>query len=213
MKIKICGVKYRQNFNDVADLHPDYIGFIFYDKSERYIVESLMPEDVSDTTIKKVGVFVNADVKYVEKNIRDYRLQAVQFHGNETPGYCDAFRSFGIEIIKAFSVDDHFDFSTTAPYKNSCDFFLFDTKGEKKGGNGISFNWRKLQQYNQEVPFFLSGGIGSENIHEALKMHDLNVYGIDINSRIEDKPGLKNILKAKELISIIKNKNDEIQYR
>ena len=210
MKIKICGVKYRQNFKDLNELNPDYVGFIFYDKSERCVGKSLMPADVSDTAIKKVGVFVNADYTIAEKIIHEYRLQAVQFHGEETPGYCDYFRSSGIEVIKAFSVDEHFDFSTTGSYKNSCDLFLFDTKGEKKGGNGIQFNWRALNQYDQEVPFFLSGGIGPGNIQEALKIQDLNLYGVDVNSRIEDEPGLKNILKAKEIITIIKNANHEI---
>lgn len=204
MKIKICGVKYRENFVELVKLGPDYIGFIFYEKSPRNAASLIQPKDILHTTIKKVGVFVDAELGFVQKKIQDYQLEAVQFHGNETPDFCDYFKASGVELIKAFSVDDHFDFSKTASYKNSCNYFLFDTKGEKKGGNGIPFNWRKLQEYNQEIPFFLSGGIGMDNVQEALKLHDLNMYGMDINSRIEDEPGLKNIPKAKEIITTIK---------
>ncbi len=213
MKIKICGIKYRDNFDELIKLDPDYVGFIFYDTSPRNAASSLKPEDILYTNIHKVGVFVDAELEFIQEQIQMYKLQAVQFHGHESPELCDYFITSGIEVIKAFSVDDHFDFTDTASYKNSCNYFLFDTKGANKGGNGIVFNWQKLQEYNQEVPFFLSGGIGMDNIQEALNLKGLNIYGIDINSRIEDAPGFKNILKAKEIITIIKNSSYEIYNR
>ncbi len=205
MKVKICGIKYRENFDELVKLDPDYVGFIFYEKSLRNAASSIQPKDLLHSTINKVGVFVDAELGFIQKQIQDYQLEALQFHGNETPDFCNYFQASGIAVIKAFSVDDQFDFFKTTSYKNYCNYFLFDTKGEKKGGNGNSFNWQKLQEYDQKIPFFLSGGIGLDNVQEALQLTDLNMYGMDINSRIEDEPGLKNIEKAKEIITTIKN--------
>lgn len=188
MKLKICGMKYSENIEEIADLQPDYLGFIFYEKSERYFDEKLPKIDKS---IQKVGVFVNATLEEILEKIKRYDLQLVQLHGNESPEFCDLLKYINTDIIKVFSVDDEFDFRTIYPYESVCDYFLFDTKGEKPGGNGTVFNWGILKNYHSKKPFFLSGGIGLGDI-EKIKKLNLPVYGIDVNSQFELKPGLKN---------------------
>ena len=127
MKLKVCGMKYQDNINQVATLQPDYLGFIFYDKSARFIHGNI-PQ--VPNTIKKVGVFVDADLSDVIQNINKYELQAVQLHGKESPKFCKSLKSKDVEIIKVFSIKDEFDFDTLKPYEDVCDYFLFDTKGK-----------------------------------------------------------------------------------
>ncbi len=188
MKLKICGMKYSENIEEIAQLQPDYLGFIFYEKSERYF-DDILPK--IDKSIQKVGVFVNATLEEILKKIKRYDLQLVQLHGNESPEFCDLLKYINTDIIKVFSVDDEFDFRTIYPYESVCDYFLFDTKGEKPGGNGTVFNWEILKNYHSKKPFFLSGGIGLGDIEKIQKLK-LPVYAIDVNSQFEIKPGLKN---------------------
>jgi len=208
MKLKICGMKYQDNINQVATLQPDYLGFIFYDKSARFI-QDVIPQ--VPNTIKKVGVFVDTDLSDVLDNINKYNLQAVQLHGNESINYCRELRSHFeqsekshkmIEIIKVFSIKDKFNFDVLKPYENVCDYYLFDAKGKLPGGNGYTFNWNVLKKYPSTKPFFLSGGIGLdevENIKLFLKTEASKYcYSIDVNSKFEIQAGLKNIEKLKE---------------
>lgn len=188
MKLKICGMKYPENIEEIAELQPDYLGLIFYEKSERYF-DGKLPK--IDKSIQKVGVFVNATLEEILEKIKRYDLQLVQLHGNESPEFCDLLKYINTDIIKVFSVDDEFDFRTIYPYESVCDYFLFDTKGEKPGGNGTVFNWQILQNYQSKKPFFLSGGIGLDDIERIKKLH-LPIYAIDVNSKFEIKPGLKN---------------------
>jgi len=188
MKLKICGMKYPENIEEIAQLQPDYLGFIFYEKSERFFDEKLPKIDKS---IQKVGVFVNATLEEILEKIKKYDLQLVQLHGNESPEFCDLLKYINTDIIKVFSVDDDFDFRTIYPYESVCDYFLFDTKGEKPGGNGRVFNWKILRNYQSKKPFFLSGGIGLEEV-ERIKKLNLPIHAIDVNSKFEIKPGLKN---------------------
>ena len=119
----------------------------------------------------------------------------MQLHGKETPSYCELIKEFGVEVIKSFSIKDYFDFSLLVPYQENCDFFLFDTKGTSPGGNGYTFNWSILKDYYSQKPFFLSGGIGLENIQQVKELLNstLPLYGIDVNSKFESAPGLKKI--------------------
>lgn len=204
MKIKVCGMKFRDNLQEIAKLQPDYFGFIFYEKSSRYMAEMLLPKDLRNITAKKTGVFVNHSFTEIENAINHFQLDAVQLHGQETPGLCERLKEQKIEVIKVFSVDDSFDFSLTEKFKKCADYFLFDTKGRQSGGNGFSFNWRLLENYHQEVPFFLSGGIGTENIEEAIELQNMNLYGIDINSRVEISPGVKDLQKVQQIILKLK---------
>jgi phosphoribosylanthranilate isomerase len=195
MKLKICGMKYPDNILEVGSLLPDYMGFIFWRKSARYF-NGEMPE--LPKSIRKTGVFVNESIPVIEEKVTKYDLQAVQLHGQESVEFCSELKTkFGtsIEIIKVFSADENFDFSVLKPYESVCDYFLFDTKGKLPGGNGTTFDWQILEKYPSTKPFFLSGGIGIEeleNINEISKT-DLPLYAIDINSKFEIEPGLKNV--------------------
>ena len=192
MKFKICGMSNFKNIKDVSELNPDYMGFIFWEKSLRFINNST-PNLTSN--IKKTGVFVDQSIDYIENKIKEHKLQAVQLHGKETPDYCDLINQLGVETIKAFSVSEGFNFKNLKSYEKYCNFYLFDTKGKLPGGNGFSFDWKILKNYLSKKPFFLSGGVGSdhiEEIHELLKT-DLPIYAIDVNSKFEIIPGIKNI--------------------
>jgi len=198
MKLKVCGMKYQDNINEVALLQPDYLGFIFYEKSARHF-ESVIPE--ISKSIKKVGVFVDADIEEVIKTIKKHHLHAVQLHGHETPEYCKNLQSQDIEITKVFSIKDQFNFNDLKPYEKVCDYFLFDTKGKSPGGNGYTFDWSILNNYKSTKPFFLSGGIGLAEINKIKLFKKSKVskycYALDINSQFEIEPGLKDIEKIK----------------
>jgi len=194
MKLKICGMKYPGNILEVGSLLPDYMGFIFWKKSARYFDGQLpnLPQ-----SIKKTGVFVNASQEEIAAKVTQYDLQAVQLHGQESVEFCQELKTKlakSIEIIKVFSVDEAFDFDQLQAFETVCDYFLFDTKGKLPGGNGTTFDWKVLENYPSKKPFFLSGGIGLDEIdlvNEILKT-DLPIYAIDVNSKFEIEAGLKN---------------------
>lgn len=195
MKLKICGMKYPDNMLEVGSLRPDYMGFIFWEKSARYF-DGTMPE--LPKSIRKTGVFVNESISVIEEKVAKYNLQAIQLHGQESIEFCSKLKTkFGdsIEIIKVFSADENFDFSVLEPYESVCDYFLFDTKGKLPGGNGTTFDWKILENYPSTKPFFLSGGIGIEELDSINEISKTNlpIYAIDINSKFEIEPGLKNI--------------------
>jgi phosphoribosylanthranilate isomerase len=208
MKIKICGLKFESNILSLSKLEPDYMGFIFWEKSKRLVTGST--PNLSQTKIKKTGVFVNANFEKIKDKVHAHKLEVVQLHGLESPEFCKKIKNLGIEIIKAFSIDEKFNFNILEKYELCSDYFLFDTKGKSPGGNGISFNWDILRNYKYKKKFFLSGGIGVESIDAIKKIKKLKLplFCIDINSRFELNPGKKNI----ELIkSFKKNLENEIQ--
>ena len=210
-------MKYQDNIIQVAALQPDYLGFIFYGKSARNFDANNIPE--ISNSINKVGVFVDAEIDFVIEKINTHNLQAVQLHGKESPEYCDALRHAELvsvshdknlkqvqvdkklEIIKVFSVKNEFNFEVLKPYENVVDYFLFDTKGKLPGGNGYTFNWTILKNYPSTKPFFLSGGIGLnevQNIKNFLQSKASKYcYALDVNSKFEIEPGLKNINELK----------------
>ena len=192
MKLKVCGMREPENIKALSALTPDYMGFIFWAPSSRYVETTTIE---LPSAIKKTGVFVDASVDYIQSMVLQHKLQAVQLHGEETPQYCALVQDFGVEVIKAFSIKDSFDFGQLEPYETSCDFFLFDTKGELPGGNGYGFDWSLLTNYPSQKPFFLSGGIGLEHTPQikALLNTDLPLHTIDVNSKFELAPALKNI--------------------
>ena len=197
LQLKVCGMKDAGNIQEIASLGPDYLGFIFYEKSPRNF-EGKIPK--LQGNIKKTGVFVDASVEFIKEKAEEHHLKAVQLHGKESPKVCSALKSEGLEVIKVFSVKDTIDFRLLQEYEGKVDFFLFDTKGKEKGGNGLTFNWDLLKEYPSSTPFFLSGGIGLEEL-EKLKDLDLleSFYGIDVNSRFETEPGMKNPDKVKQI--------------
>ena len=227
VRLKICGMKYPENIASVAALKPDYMGFIFYEQSLRNF-EGDIPE--ISKNIKRTGVFVNAPIAYILDKIQRYNLHAVQLHGQESADYCEELKRHYeeqsdqvisskkmqphntrdrnddlLEIIKAFSIKDRFEFEVLKPYEKVCDYYLFDTKGKLPGGNGYTFDWSVLNEYPSKKPFFLSGGIGSEAVENILsflqKKESHYCYAIDVNSKFEVEPGLKDIEKLKEFIS------------
>jgi phosphoribosylanthranilate isomerase len=197
MKLKICGMKYPENILEVSQLLPDYLGFIFYEKSSRFF-DGEIPE--IPKSIKKVGVFVNARLMEINGKIKKYDLDLIQLHGNETPEFCRDLQKSKIKIIKVFSVDDDFDFEILNKYEDVCDYFLFDTKGKLHGGNGFTFNWQILDRYKSQKLLFLSGGIGIEEISKIKKLN-LPIFAIDVNSKFEIEPGLKNTKLCKDAIN------------
>ena len=204
MKLKVCGMKYAENISQVVALQPDYIGFIFHENSSRYF-DDLIPEILQP--IKKVGVFVNSKTDTILEKARKHNLDMVQLHGSESPEFCLSLKQDldHIEIIKVFSVRDDFDFSLLKAYEPHVAYFLFDTKGKLPGGNGYTFNWKLLKNYPSHKPYFLSGGIGLETL-EDLKVflnqpEAKHCYAIDVNSKFEIKPALKDFKKLKEFKS------------
>ena len=201
MKLKICGMKYQENILDVAALSPNYMGFIFYENSPRSI-DTYIPD--IPKSIKKVGVFVNESLENVKKKAAQYNLNTVQLHGHEAPEFCRKLKNEGLEIIKVFSIRNEFDFSRLSAYEPFIDFFLFDTKGQNPGGNGFCFDWNVLRDYDANKPYFLSGGIGVEQLESLKKFKNSTAakqcYAIDINSKFELKPGLKDGIKLKNFI-------------
>ncbi len=156
-----------------------------------------------------MGVFVNASPDYILRSVKKYDLQYVQLHGTETPDFCRNLRNRGVSVIKAFSVDGTFNFSMLNNYKPSCDFFLFDAKGDQFGGNGISFDWSLMNRYDNDKPFFISGGIDAESLDALDKLKHLKLYGVDINSKVEMSPGLKDIELVKAIITGLKPIEEE----
>lgn len=204
LKIKVCGMKYPENIREMAGLKPDYMGFIFYGGSPRNFSGEI-PE-IADS-IKRTGVFVNADAQFIAEKIKKYGLQAVQLHGEESPELCSKIKDLGVEVIKAVSVGSDFNFEELDKYKDKIDLFLFDTKGKERGGTGKVFNWEMLREYHLHIPFFLSGGIGIEHAgkiryfrESVLNEEQKKLFsGIDVNSRLEISPGHKDCQGFRDL--------------
>ena len=201
MKLKVCGMKYPENTMDVIRNSPDFIGFIFYPRSPRYMAETLQPGFVRNipASIKKVGVFVNETLQVISSTVNDYDLDLVQLHGDESPGFCEKIRKTGVGVIKVFHVGEAMDWESLRVYQPFTDFFLFDTKSKHYGGTGKSFNWEILKDYNLETPYFLSGGVSLENIGHIKTLLNKLPVALDVNSRFETKPGFKDTALLKKL--------------
>lgn len=246
-----------ENIRAVLELQPDYMGFLMYPGSKRFIAD-LDPTVMSSipVTVKTTGVFVDATLDDVKDAIDKYDFKAVQLHGNESPDYCSKLKGFAeliyavgnvsetksaapvvntdpitnadpmtnsdllaigdpvkvndhvaetskVEIIKAFGIDESFDFSRLAVYENVVDYFLFDTQTPDHGGSGKAFNWRLLENYTLKKPYFLSGGIGLENVPDLEQIEDDRFYAIDVNSRFELSPALKDIEKLTQFKKLL----------
>lgn len=191
--IKVCGMRDPANIKAVAALEPAYMGFICYPGSARFIGHPA-PELFSEipANIKTTGVFVNAELEEVKRSIKLYNFKAVQLHGSESPAYCAALKAYA-EVIKAFGINEHFDFEQLKPYETVCDYFLFDTQTVNHGGSGKSFDWSALNQYTLNHPYFLSGGIGPDDLEKLNELQDQRLKYIDVNSRFEISPALKDI--------------------
>ena len=195
-------MKYTANREAVEKLPVDWLGFIFYPQSKRFVSND--PERfLFDSDKPKVAVFVDENAFEIMALAKNFGFSMVQLHGKENPQTCQMLKRQGLKIIKVFSVNENFDFETTQSYEKVADYFLFDTKTPFHGGSGQKFDWRLLDKYTGHIPFLLSGGIGPDDAEEILKINHPKLTGIDVNSGFEDQPGVKNIEKLKEFITKI----------
>ena len=195
------------NIQEIVLAMPDFIGFIFYPKSKRFVGAEFSAEvlKIVPEPVKKVGVFVDEPSNKVIVTCQQLGLEVTQLHGSESPEYCRQVQQSGLTVFKAFSVDDQFDFEKLNVYSGVCDYFLFDTKGNVPGGTGQKFNWQLLQNYRGDVPFFLSGGIGPEDVKAIRHFGHPRWCGLDINSGFEIEPALKDAAKVQKFIKEIRN--------
>lgn len=199
-------MKYPENIEDLNKLPIDYMGMIFYQKSPRYIDYQLWQNvgDIDSSNIKRVGVFVNSGIDFIVEMIDKYKLDLIQLHGNESPNFCSELNKF-TPIIKAFSISESSDFEQTKAYEGLQGYFLFDTKTPQYGGSGKKFDWAILDAYNGDTPFFLSGGISAEDIQQIKAIKHPRLYGVDLNSKFEIEPGLKDIQLLDQFIKQLRN--------
>jgi phosphoribosylanthranilate isomerase len=203
-KLKVCGITQTANMLEIEALKPDYMGFIFYPPSPRDVSEKIKQLPLHDLAkdINKVAVMVNMPLGDAIETIEKYGFDMVQLHGQESPDYCLEIQKH-TKVIKAFSVEDHLP-RNLDEYTNCCDYFLFDTKADKPGGTGLKFDHHILNQYKGTKSFFLSGGIGPEyDLSKNTVVHPM-LYALDINSRFESSPGIKNIALIKQFIKKVK---------
>jgi Phosphoribosylanthranilate isomerase len=198
MIIKVCGMREADNIRKIEALGIDLIGFIFWPKSSRYVSErpAYLP-----TQCKRVGVFVDEDIETVKHIADEYALDYIQLHGHESPEYCIQLQGF--HLIKAISVSSRDDIATYKAYEGFVDYLLFDTKCTSVGGSGQQFDWNVLSTYDGNTPFLLSGGIGPNDAEHIKAFRHPKCIGIDLNSRFEIAPGLKDINKLKTFIKSI----------
>ena len=197
MNTKVCGITQLKQLQQLDGLDIDFAGLIFYKDSPRYLGDKIAKEDLknSDFDLKKVGVFVNSNYDEIMQVVEDYGLDVVQLHGDETPDLCEEL-SEDVEVIKAFKVKDSkvsID-EMVADYDEVCDYYLFDTaSSEVEGGTGKQFDWKVLSKAKIEKPFFLSGGIGVDDVAKVKAFKHPDYYAVDINSKVEKEPGVKDM--------------------
>ena len=203
MIIKVCGMREPENIRAVEALGIDLMGFIFWPPSSRYVGEkpSYLPENC-----RRVGVFVDAAPEDILAAVRDFRLDVLQLHGHETPEAVAALKERlpAVRLVKSLAVKGPEDLEQAAAYEDVCDAFLFDTKGKLPGGNGRQFDWNVLRQYKGRLPFLLSGGIGPGDEARIRAFDVPGCLGIDLNSRFETAPGLKDVDALKTFIETIR---------
>lgn len=206
MRLKVCGNANIKNLSELLELQPDYAGFIFYHSSKRYMGDNaaLMHYISTIENTGKVGVFVNAGAGEIVEGAEACRLDMVQLHGHESPEFCKQITG-AIPVIKAFGISDGFDFDSLRSYQDSCNYFLFDTSTSQFGGSGKAFDWALLSRYQLDTPFFISGGIRAAHAPALKTLAHPMLAGIDLNSRFELSPGIKDITRLKTFIHEIRN--------
>ncbi|GGF13359.1 phosphoribosylanthranilate isomerase [Hymenobacter cavernae] len=206
LRIKVCGMKFAENIANVATLEPDFLGFIFVSGSARYAADTLDPRQLLALPlgIKRVGVFVDETTANILRIAGQYGLDLVQLHGEETPEQCADLQTAGLPVMKVFSVGETFDFATLMPYVSHCTYFLFDTKGEMRGGNGTTFDWNLLKAYPLSVPYFLAGGLDLSHVPVLQELQLPGLFAVDLNSRFEAAPGQKDVEKLRVMLEALR---------
>ncbi|MBC8085510.1 MAG: phosphoribosylanthranilate isomerase [Hymenobacter sp.] len=204
--IKVCGMREPASLAAVAALRPDFLGFIFYPQSSRYVGARLSRAELAalPAGIRKVGVFVDELVEHILARVVEFGLDLAQLHGAETPAECAAVQAAGVPVSKAFAVDETFDFARLQPYVGSVTYFLFDTKGNQPGGNGTAFDWNLLTAYDLPVPYFLAGGLGPEHAATLRNLRLPGLFALDLNSRFETAPGVKDPVALRRLFDSLR---------
>ena len=206
MIVKVCGMRDAENIGQVRNLNPDMMGLIFYARSPRFVGNDPLPHlQQSFAPALKVGVFVDEQVDKVEAFAAMFNLDVIQLHGKESPAVCAALREKGLKVIKAFGIENASDFAACGSYTDCCNMFLFDTRTPAHGGAGTKFDWSIIAEYKHNTPFLLSGGIGPDDAAAVIALRHRQLAGIDLNSRFETAPALKDVAKLEGFISQIRN--------
>ncbi len=207
LKIKVCGMRDPDNIRQLVALDIDYIGFIFYNKSPRYALP--LPREAVEAVppqVQKVGVFVDDSPCAVTTRIKKYGLQLAQLHGDETPEYCRHIKEeSGVKIIKAIAADGSLDIAELESYRGAADYLLFDTHTEQRGGSGHRWDPSLLRDYALDIPWFLSGGIDSDILDEPVTLRLPGLHGLDLNSRFETAPAMKDIEKIRTFLKKLRS--------
>jgi phosphoribosylanthranilate isomerase len=206
MKLKVCGMTDFSQLQTLESLGVDFAGLIFYEGSKRYVGDKLgsQKSEMRNLKIKKVGVFVNATKEKIAEAVKDYSLSYVQLHGDESPEFCKNVVAF-VSVIKAIRINDEINLEKELEkYEDACDYFLFDTDSKQYGGTGKKFNWKVLQSAKINKPFFLSGGIGSQDLEELNAFQHPMLFAIDVNSKFETSPGVKDLKQVETFFEAIK---------
>ncbi len=206
IQLKVCGMREQENILQLGELLPDYMGFIFYPKSKRFVGDAFRIPDKLPRSIKRVGVFVNEPTNKILALAKTHNLDVIQLHGSEPVSQCAELKNNNLGVIKVCSMDDQFDFLKMTPYKSVVNYFLFDTNSNSYGGTGKTFDWNLLNNYDQEIPFFLSGGLSISNIEQTRDIRKMNLHAFDFNSGVELSPGVKDIHKLIDLKNILNSK-------
>jgi phosphoribosylanthranilate isomerase len=203
IQLKVCGMREQENILQVGELLPDYMGFIFYPKSKRFVGDEFRIPDKLPRSIKRVGVFVNEETNKILALAKTHNLDFIQLHGSEPVSQCAELKSNHLGVIKVVAMDDQFDFLEMAAYKRVVNYVLFDTKSDSYGGTGKTFDWNLLDNYDQDIPFFLSGGLSISHMEQAKHVAKMNLHAFDFNSGVELSPGIKDIDKVIDLKNIL----------
>jgi phosphoribosylanthranilate isomerase len=205
MRVKVCGITQVEQLNQLPAIGATFAGLIFYPKSPRYVLRHMTTSQIKkENNTNKVGVFVNASIEEVLQMVDECRLHMVQLHGDETPRYCEKIADY-ISVVKAFRISDTDNIGwRIREYMEVCDMFMFDTEGAGYGGTGKKFNWDKLQDVVVGKPYFLSGGIEPADVKQLkefeTKPEAKALFAIDVNSKFEVMPGVKDMNLIKNFI-------------
>jgi len=202
MRIKVCGMTEPEQVAQLAGLGVSFAGFIFYPKSPRYVFKNMTTTQIrKENSINKVGVFVNSTIEEVLHMVDECRLHMVQLHGDESPKFCEKIADY-VSVVKAFRLSENDSVEwMIRPYMEMCDMFMFDTMGAGYGGTGKKFDWSVLKNETIGKPFFLSGGIEPGDEGKLREFTEEPVakalFAVDINSRFELSPGIKDMEKVR----------------